>query len=189
MIYNHPNNARMKEIRPNPNILYPGDRFYVPDKQEKQESRSTEQRHRFQKPPTVKVLRIAVEDGNGKRLSNTPYELTVKGQVYRGATDGQGILEEKVLMEAEAGTLRIQDYVWPLLIGHLNPMDHTPDNGVSGYQARLRNLGYNPGPIDGICGPRTRAAVRAFQRDNPPLEVDGIVGPKTRAKLLERYGC
>ncbi|MCS6863044.1 MAG: peptidoglycan-binding protein, partial [Abditibacteriales bacterium] len=95
----------------------------------------------------------------------------------------------KIPIEAESGTLRIQNYVWPLLIGHLNPMENTPDNGVSGYQARLRNLGYNPGPIDGICGPRTRAAVRAFQRDNPPLEVDGIVGPKTRAKLLQKCGC
>lgn len=32
-------------------------------------------------------------------------------------------------------------------------------------QAALKKLGYNPGPADGVEGPRTRAAVSAFQRD------------------------
>lgn len=31
-------------------------------------------------------------------------------------------------------------------------------------QLNLRSLGFQPGPIDGIIGPRTRAAIRAFQR-------------------------
>ena len=48
-----------------------------------------------------------------------------------------------------------------------------------GVQARLRDLGFDPGPIDGIRGPRTEAAVRAFQHSRD-LVVDGIVGPKTR---------
>jgi N-acetylmuramoyl-L-alanine amidase len=66
-------------------------------------------------------------------------------------------------------------------------MENTGDDGVSGCQARLRNLGYDPGPIDGIAGPRTEAAVRAFQRDYS-LTVDGICGPQTRGKLKEVYG-
>ncbi len=32
-------------------------------------------------------------------------------------------------------------------------------------QEDLATLGYDPGPADGIPGPRTRAAIRAFQRD------------------------
>jgi hypothetical protein len=58
---------------------------------------------------------------------------------------------------------------------------------VSGYQAALQRLGFDPGPIDGIAGPRTRAAVEAFQRAEE-LAVDGIVGPRTRARLLGRLG-
>lgn len=53
-----------------------------------------------------------------------------------------------------------------------------------GIQERLIALGYNPGPPDGIDGPRTRKAVKAFQRDKG-VTVDGKVGPVTRALLFE----
>lgn len=36
---------------------------------------------------------------------------------------------------------------------------------VADIQYSLSNLGYNPGPVDGIMGRGTRAAVRAYQRD------------------------
>lgn len=50
-------------------------------------------------------------------------------------------------------------------------------------QHALARKGFSPGPIDGIWGPMTANAVRAFQAVND-LVVDGIVGPKTSAKLL-----
>ncbi len=53
---------------------------------------------------------------------------------------------------------------------------------VRAVQARLRELGFDPGPVDGIRGPKTDAAVRAFQVSRG-LVVDGIVGPKTTAAL------
>ncbi len=37
---------------------------------------------------------------------------------------------------------------------------------------------FNPGPIDGQFGPKTQAAVKAFQT-REKIEVDGIVGPQT----------
>ena len=52
-----------------------------------------------------------------------------------------------------------------------------------GLQAVLVRLGYDPGRVDGIPGPRTRAALAAFQKDNPPLVVDGIYGPRSRKAL------
>lgn len=45
-------------------------------------------------------------------------------------------------------------------------------------QARLKLLGHDPGPVDGIPGPLTRAAVRRFQTA-AGLHVDGICGPDT----------
>ncbi len=41
--------------------------------------------------------------------------------------------------------------------------------------------------VDGIFGPRTRDAVREFQKTHPPLDVDNRVGPETWAEL-ERVG-
>jgi peptidoglycan hydrolase-like protein with peptidoglycan-binding domain len=37
---------------------------------------------------------------------------------------------------------------------------------IVAVQTRLRRLGFNPGPADGVAGPRTVAAVRAFQAAN-----------------------
>lgn len=52
---------------------------------------------------------------------------------------------------------------------------------VSSLQARLTDLGYDPGPADGQLGPKTRAAIRAYQKDTG-LKADGQV----TASLLER---
>jgi hypothetical protein len=49
---------------------------------------------------------------------------------------------------------------------------------VRQVQQLLQEAGHDPGPLDGFFGPRTDAAVRAFQSARQ-LVVDGIVGPKT----------
>jgi peptidoglycan hydrolase-like protein with peptidoglycan-binding domain/DNA invertase Pin-like site-specific DNA recombinase len=49
-------------------------------------------------------------------------------------------------------------------------------------QRRLDARGENPGPIDGLYGPLTQAAVERFQRQQG-LSVDGIVGAQTRHSL------
>lgn len=38
--------------------------------------------------------------------------------------------------------------------------------------------------VDGVFGPKTREAVKEFQRQNM-CKVDGIVGPETLAKMIE----
>ena len=49
-------------------------------------------------------------------------------------------------------------------------------------QQTLNNQNYWCGTADGIFGAKTYAAVTKFQKDKS-LQVDGIVGPKTRAAL------
>ncbi|MEM8813413.1 MAG: peptidoglycan-binding protein [Pseudomonadota bacterium] len=51
------------------------------------------------------------------------------------------------------------------------------------YQTHLARLGFDPGLVDGIAGPQTQAAVRAFQSHHPDLIDDGILGPATRAQI------
>jgi len=72
-------------------------------------------------------------------------------------------------------------------IGTYGVLPLPPVETVKGVQARLKALGYNCGPIDGIYGPKTRAAAKVFQTDYG-LVVDGIVGPITRAALIEANG-
>lgn len=50
-------------------------------------------------------------------------------------------------------------------------------------QTALKNLGFDPGGLDGEWGRRTIAAVKAFQQARG-LDVDGIAGPQTLAALF-----
>ena len=48
------------------------------------------------------------------------------------------------------------------------------NQAVSNLQSQLAARGYDPGPIDGVMGERTRQAIRAYQRDKQ-MPVDGQV--------------
>lgn len=53
---------------------------------------------------------------------------------------------------------------------------------VKAVQEALREHGQDPGPIDGIMGPKTQAALREFQRSEG-LPETGRIDPETMAKL------
>jgi peptidoglycan hydrolase-like protein with peptidoglycan-binding domain len=73
-----------------------------------------------------------------------------------------------------AGTLS----PWPLV------RQGDRDHPIRTLQWLLRARGHSV-PVDGIFGPKTDAAVRAFQQQSG-LGVDGIVGPNTwRALIIE----
>jgi len=55
---------------------------------------------------------------------------------------------------------------------------------VRRVQERLRELGYDPGPADGVYGWLTLGAVRDFQRA-VGLEQDGVVGRRVRGVLFD----
>jgi len=56
-------------------------------------------------------------------------------------------------------------------------------DAVRTLQQRLRRLGNEPGPIDGLYGPLTEGAVQRFQQRHG-LAVDGIVGRQTKRSLF-----
>jgi hypothetical protein len=70
-------------------------------------------------------------------------------------------------------------FAMPLLLpggaGAANPQ-------VAGLQVALRAYGLYTGPIDGVAGPLTAAATRAFQRRHH-LAADGLAGQRTRAAM------
>ena len=53
---------------------------------------------------------------------------------------------------------------------------------VLAVQARLIELGFDPGKADSVYGPMTAAAVTTFQASRK-IEADGIVGTITRREL------
>ena len=58
------------------------------------------------------------------------------------------------------------------------------DPAVRDLQEALKALGYNPGPIDGVFGATTEAAVKAFQQARG-ITADGIVDKVTWINIDE----
>ena len=186
-LYNHRRNKDLRSKRSNPNIIFPGDCIYIPDRETKCVPAATDQRHKFVFSLPYIVLRICLQDFSGKPFVKTKYEVQLGLSLFAGITDGKGILEERIPVQAKEATLKIGQYQWTLKIGQLNPIDETPDSGASGIQQRLCNLGFDPGPIDGIIGPRTKTAIEAFQKKHPPLEVNGVCTPQTIQRLAKEH--
>jgi murein DD-endopeptidase MepM/ murein hydrolase activator NlpD len=66
------------------------------------------------------------------------------------------------------------------------PAEPMGSSDVAALQIALRVRGFYSGTVDGIAGPQTRRAVRAFQR-RAGLAADGVAGPRTR-RALGRHG-
>ncbi|MEO5842970.1 MAG: peptidoglycan-binding domain-containing protein [Acidimicrobiales bacterium] len=50
------------------------------------------------------------------------------------------------------------------------------------WQQNLSDVGCNAGVVDGLYGPQTHAAIKAFQQAKG-LVADGVLGPKTKEAL------
>jgi|RhiMetdeSRZDD1v2_1073273.scaffolds.fasta_scaffold97283_4 peptidoglycan hydrolase-like protein with peptidoglycan-binding domain len=59
----------------------------------------------------------------------------------------------------------------------------TANGDVRAAQQALQEKGFNPGPIDGVMGPRTSAAVKEFQ-EKENLTATGQLDAETRARLM-----
>jgi len=187
-IWDHADNAELRERRASPDVLRPGDVVYVPDKVAREVSRPVDARHQFTVRVPATRLRLRVEGVDGKPLGNAKGDLTVAGSAAQVTTDGSGKVEHPIPPSAEDGTLVLRPSGVPEVtlefrIGHLDPVDSRP-----GQTARLVNLGYAPGPVDGSDLDRFRAAVEEFQCEHG-LGVDGVCGAATQAKLREVHGC
>jgi hypothetical protein len=189
-VYYHSDNADFRRKRPDPNVVYPNDVLILPHKEAKQVSRPTDQRHRFVKKSVCTWLRIVVRDEDDQPFASKRYELRVGFARHVGTTGPDGIIEHPIAADAENGFLELwlseapaeDSRKWELRIGHLDPASE-----ITGVQARLNNLAFDCGPVDGILGPKTRAATRAFQK-RFGLTTDGIPGRETKDRLKEAHG-
>ena len=179
-LWNHAENAELKELRKDPNVLLEGDVVVIPEKTIKEESCATEQKHKFKKkgtPAKIKI-RLMLDDEPRK---NEPYKLNIDGKwIKDGKTDGDGYLECSVPAEAKSGELRVGSgtdmQIYQLGLGTLDPV-----NTESGAEDRLKGLGY------GIEEGELESALKAFQ-EKEKLNASGALDAATQAKLKERYG-
>jgi hypothetical protein len=68
-------------------------------------------------------------------------------------------------------------------VAALSPQASAQRQMIAEIQARLLDLGYDPGPVDGLMGPQTRTAIEDYQRKND-FSVDGEPSPQL-LQLLE----
>jgi hypothetical protein len=185
-IWNHPNNADLKQRRNDPNVLLPGDIVHIPDKTLRIESKSTDQCHEFVKKVSLAQVRLRLLDAKRQPRASIPYTATVDGVDFSGQTDGDGYLILNVPPTARDLILRVTDgqrtEAYALPLGAIDPID-----SLTGVQQRLANLGYPCTPT-GSLDEVTTIALRAFQTETS-LPVTGAIDETTRQKLQQMHGC
>lgn len=111
-------------------------------------------------------------------------------QVFEGNTGPEGLVEQQIDAAHQDGNLTVflnaddeqgPRFRWCLKLGALAPVSE-----IAGVQARLNNLGFTCGAVDGILGPRTRSALRAFQKSQA-MGMTGDNDAATRAALAAAH--
>ena len=177
-VWDHPDNAGIKNQRKNPNELQPGDVVVIPDKEKKEESASADQRHRFVKKGVPAKLRVKITRNDEPR-ANEPFTLNIDGNYTEGQTDGDGMIDVSIPPNAIRGELLVgegnEQEGYRFKLGTLDPIES--ENGVKG---RLRCLGYD----DSM---EYSDLLREFQQKEE-LEVTGQLDESTKRKLEEQFG-
>lgn len=195
-LYMHPSNAAFRQLRPDPNLIYPGDRINIPESQSSVYFGLPDRRHVFVHSGSgaaeKELLRFALKDSDGQLMSGLRATLVTGGQSRKATVSEDGVLEFDLTECAESeGELQVftaegsadPSHRFNIQFAHLDPIDT-----ISGIQARCNNLGYDCGTVDDLLGDATRRGIRAFQTAHGLIN-DGEPGPKTQARLEEAYGC
>ncbi|MEM7154736.1 MAG: peptidoglycan-binding protein [Myxococcota bacterium] len=186
-------NAALRQQRPHPNVLAPGDVVEIPALQVEPQRVEAGSRVRVRRFVETPMLQLRFLDGAGEARADVPYLLTLHGsgggQVRDGRLDADGQLDEPMLIDTERVTLELgaesETERYELLVNHLDPLDR-----VSGVQARLRSLGLLVHDEDeqGELGPRTVRALRDLQREAGIPET-GALDDATVDALEELHLC
>lgn len=179
-LYDAPENKDLRRRRPNPNVLYPGDKVSIPDLPQRKETCATGSSHRFVARRAKHVLRMVVTDHRGAPAKNEPFKVHIESPPISksGVTTDEGLIEVAVPPSVRKALVEILGTVLEIQPGMLDPVSH-----VRGIQARLNNLGFDAGNVDGVIGRKTRRAIHRFQLAHG-LQPSGEIDDKTRRELL-----
>jgi hypothetical protein len=182
-IWNDSKNSKLRQDRKNPNVLKPGDVVYMCDKEEKDESCPSEERHRFKRKGVPEKLVIQFRT-IGEPRANEAYVLDIDGALSEGQTDENGIAEVWIPPNAMKGKISFRDGgdEYELELGDLDPITE-----VSGIQQRLQNMGFYEGPIDGKMSGQIEHGIGDFQKARG-LNPTGKPDENTRNEIEQAYG-
>ncbi len=167
-IYQNPANAALKAKRPNPSLLFPGDLIEIPERKPTVFECETGKTHSFELKPKKRMLRLRLEDASGEPIGNMPVTVVIgPKQKFETTSDKDGIVKQELPLKTKRAILHAGAMTRLIRIADLNPMRDAPDGGISGLQARLKNLGFFTGIVDGRRGPDTDAAIAAFRGSLP----------------------
>jgi hypothetical protein len=181
-IWDHVDNAELKKTRQDPFCLLPGDRVIVPDKAAKDIDCAAGERHRFRRKGVPEQLKVQFLL-KGEPRANEAYSLNLDGELISGTTDADGWLTCAIPPGAKDAKVTFGGgkEVYDLDLGRLDPIEET-----TGALARLRNLGFYTGPLDGDPDDLEVALVD-FQAARG-LEITGELDDATKAELEAVYG-
>lgn len=185
---NHPENAHLRRKRQSPNVIHPGDKLFVPSPMQRHEYGETGRRYIFRLKGRRTQLRVQLEAPDGSPLAQKRFSLSSENESIEGTTSDTGHIDSLISNETQRATLTVwrsddakDRLTFNLRLGHLDP-----ETEITGIQARLNNLGYPVGAVDGILSPRTRTAIRTFRMDYN-LPEDDDVDDKLLLQLLDEH--
>lgn len=179
-------NKKLAELRKVPTILKPGDVVHLPELKASEHDRKTDAKHKFKLKGTPAKLRLRLLD-NGKPRVNVKCTFHIdgkEGKMIAKSTDGDGKLVLDIPPQAQQVWMEVGDEKEEhlLRVGWLDPMD-----SLHGLQARLNNLGFDCGKVDGDWGTNTQGGMQAFQA-NRKIKKTTKPDDATRERIEKDYG-
>jgi len=181
-IWEHSNNAELRQKRPNPDTLLPGDVLFIPLIRKQEFDCPVDAKHKFLKKRELVRLRLRLLREDEPR-ANESYLVEIGNLKLTGNTDQHGCIDVLIPANEEKGTLILGgSETHTLQLGAIDPIVE-----VSGVKARLRNLSYFGGDITGTWDKETEEAIRAFQAKHK-APVTGKMDSLTENVLKQEYG-
>jgi hypothetical protein len=186
-IWQHAENAELREERASMHVLCAGDKLFVADIVPKSLPCSTSHIHCFTRRAVPSLLRIRLMLGE-QPIIRRPCRMESPGRVPVDAhSDHAGWVHVPVLPDAAKARLMVTLEDGSELQLDLSPRALNPVDTTTGVQARLRNLGYLTDATDGAIDLPTVLALARFQNTNG-LGMTGTADAATRTALVAAYG-
>jgi N-acetylmuramoyl-L-alanine amidase len=186
LIWNDAANLNLKMSRKNMDILQADDLVVIPDKRSESIAIASDAKHTFRRLGVPASFRVRINGPDSKPAANTPYRLDIDGKITKGQLNGQGELNETIPPSASKAKLYLgepgKEIECAIHLGHLDPID-----SIKGIQARLNNLGYCCGPIDGQLNDATKSAILMFQQAIGHSDPSGNIDEQTRNEIEKSH--